>query len=51
MSGSAYCMSPVASSRMTVSEMVMRAMPPSTAAAPTSAYVPASAKVPRLASK
>eukprot|EP00036_Acanthoecidae_sp_10tr_P013115 CAMPEP_0206296142 /NCGR_PEP_ID=MMETSP0106_2-20121207/5520_1 /ASSEMBLY_ACC=CAM_ASM_000206 /TAXON_ID=81532 /ORGANISM="Acanthoeca-like sp., Strain 10tr" /LENGTH=64 /DNA_ID=CAMNT_0053726799 /DNA_START=42 /DNA_END=236 /DNA_ORIENTATION=+ len=31
---------------MTVSEMVMRATPPSTATAPTSAYVPASAKSP-----
>lgn len=40
MSGRTYCMSPVASSIMTVSEMVMRAMPPSDATAPAqhSAY-------------
>ena len=48
--GNRFEMLPVASSKMTHREMVMRAMPPRPAAAPTSAYVPASANVPDCAS-
>jgi hypothetical protein len=34
MSGSTYCISPVASSSITVNDIVIRAIPPSAAAAP-----------------
>ena len=40
MRGSTYCMSPVASRIMSVSEIVMRVTPPVTAADPMRAYVP-----------
>jgi hypothetical protein len=46
--GSRYCTSPVASSKMTVSDIVILAIPPNPAAAPTKAKVPLSANVPRL---
>ena len=42
---------PVASKTITVSEMVMRAIPLVMAAAPINAYVPLSAKVPSSSSK